>query len=427
MNFFRRIFSEARSKTTKLARDPALLDWLFPRANSATGVVVTWETALSCPAVGACVRLLSDTIATVPLDLYRRLPDGSREKAAGDPRHDLLHRAPNDYQTSVDFRRTLMMALCTAGNAYARIGWSANGTPSALTPLSPRRMRPYFSNGAVWYRHDLEAGGQEIIAASDVLHVRGPWHSFDGLVALSPIDTYRETIGLAMGVVEYLARFFSNSAVPQGAIEIPGVISQDAAERIRKSWEQRYKGLENAHRIAILDGGMKIHQLGATNRDAQMVETYRSLVSEIAGQIYGVPPHMIGETDKQTSWGSGVEQQTIGFLSYVARPYYVAIEAALNRALTSEASRDLYFEFNVEGLLRGDFKTRMEGYALAIQWGIATPNEVRARENMPTIEGGDDRLVPLNMAPADLVRDVLVGDPAEAARALRTIAPRKAA
>lgn len=400
--------------------DPGLLAF-YGWQPALSGISVTPESAMNCPPVAACVRLLADTIATVPLDFFRRVSDGERERAHNDQRYQVM-QWPSDWQTGPELRRGLAQSTLLRGNGYARITWRGDGMPGEVSPLIAGRTAPFRDEqGRVWYRHWPASGGALTLSSSEVLHWRGPWLSDDGLEGLSPVELFRDTIGLAMAQIVYLSKFFSNSAMPKGALEVPATLGDEAAELVRQSFERRHKGIENAHRLAIFDGGMKFKELGMNNQQAQVVENYQNLVKSVAS-IWGVPPHMIGETTSSTSWGTGIEQQAIGFITFVARPWYVGGEASLNRTLLSaEARRTHYFEHNVDGLLRGDFKSRIEGFALLVQWGLATVNEIRKLMNYPPIEGGDERMHPLNMAPASIVKDVLLKDKASAERALRTL------
>lgn len=400
--------------------DPGLAAF-FGWTPAIAGVNVTPENAMQCPPVAACVRLLADTIATVPLEFFRRVNDDTRERAKDDQRFQVM-QWPSDWQTGPELRRFLAQSTALNGNGYARIKWRADGMPDQVWPLESRRVTPFRGEGGrVWYRYWPESGQAETIAAGDMIHWRGPWLGGDGLVGASPVDLFRDTIGLAMAQLHYLSRFFANSAMPKGALEIPATLGDKASEVLRESFERRHKGLENAHKLAIFDGGMKFKELGLDHQKSQLVENYQRSVTSIAS-IFGIPPHMIGEMTQSTSWGTGIEQQAIGFITFVVRPWYVGAEAALNRSLLSaEARKAFYFEHNVDGLLRGDFKSRMDGYALMVQWGLATPNEVRRLMNLPPLPGGDERLQPLNMAPASIVKDVLLKDGPKAERAVRLL------
>lgn len=420
MSFLNRIFgrSETRAATAH-PRDPVLADWFGPSSNTAVGIAVTPDTAMSCPAVSSCIGLLADTVATVPLDLFERTNDDSRARATAHPLFALLHDRPNGWQTSADFRREMHVHLMARGNAYARIRWRGDGGIDALEPMHPDTVMPFRrQTGGHAYRHYPANGPAETLLPGEVLHLRDTFPEKDSIKAKSRIRMHQETIGLAMAHIDYLARFFGNSATPKGALKLPATLSDRAAQLLRETWERRHQGLENAHRMAILDGGLDFVELGANNRDAQTVEAYRAVVTAIAG-IWRIPPHLISETNQSTSWGTGIEQQSIGFVTYVFRPMVTVWEQGLNMALLSAEGRSRYFfEFNIDGLLRGDFKSRMEGYGLMIQWGLATPNEIRRLMNLAPLAGGDERMHPLNMAPATKIMDVLLRDPQRAARAL---------
>lgn len=386
---------------------------------SATGVNVTPSTALRCPPVAACIRLLSETIATVPLDFYERVEDASRIRRPDLQTAKVMER-PNAWMTGVDFRRWLAQQSLRYGNGYARIVWGGNGQPRELHPLEAQRVTPFLTAepGRLWYRYTPPVGPTATLDNEDVLHIRDSILSDDGYCGVSRIELNREVIGLAMAQIEYLARFFQNNAVPKGALEVPGTLNDETVEVVRDGWERRHKGLNNAHRVAILDRGMKFVEMGMNHADAQLIEGYRQSVADVA-MAFGIPLHMLSVSGATSNWGTGIEQQSIGFIAYVVRPHYEAQEAALNHALqTASGVQKFYFEHNADGLLRGDFKSRMDGFALMIQWGLATPNEIRRLMNMRPLDGGDQRLQPLNMAPADLVKQVLLNDGVKSQRAI---------
>lgn len=408
-------------------RDPVLAAWWGNLTSTAAGVSVTPDNALRCPAVKACVGLLADTVATVPLDLFEGTGADARERAVAHPLHRLLHGAPNAWQTSVEFRQHLMAHLCTHNNAYARIRYRGDGLPESLEPLHPGQVFVFrLDGGGHAYRYTDEAGRVETLADDQVLHLRRRPFSRDGLTGVSTVTEHRETIGLALAAAEYLARFFSNSAMPKKGIKMPTPANDATIKTLRESWERHHQGIDNAHKLAIFYGGMEPVDLGMSNVDGQIVELYRNQVAEVA-RLWGVPLHMIGETDKATSWGTGIEQQSIGFIVYFMRPWFVTWEQALDRALLTPSMRGrFHFEFNADGLLRGDFKSRMDGYALMIQWGLATPNEIRRLMNLPALPGGDSRLQPLNMAPAEKIMDILLKPSAQAVRVLADLTGQEA-
>lgn len=421
MGIFKRLLGMERRGSALPPRDPALAEMFGSMMATASGVSVTAENALSCPAVYASVGLLADTVGTIPLEMFERSGD-ARRRAIDNPLYELVHTAPNGWQTSVEWRQEGMFHLGTHGNAYSRIVWGPT-SPLALEPIHPSRMRPFRrTSGGIAYQYQPLNGASQILMPDEVLHLRRRPFDRDGIAGRSPITENRELVGLAIAASAFLARFFANNAMPKKGIKAPAGMTPETIKTLREAWEKEHIGLENAHRLAFFYGGMEPVDLGQTNEDGQILELYRTLVSDIASKIYGIPPHMIGETDRSTSWGTGIEQQSIGFITYFVRPWFVTWEQALNRALLSVDSRKRYFfEFNADGLLRGDFKTRVEGYALMIQWGLMSPNEVRRLMNLPALPGGDSRLQPLNMAPAEKIMDILLKPSAQATRAMEDL------
>jgi len=375
-----------------------------------SGVQVTPERSLQSTAVLACVRVLAETVAALPLHIYRRRSDGGKERATDHPLYSLLHDAPNDEMTSYQFRETMMLHLTTWGNAYAQIQRNGAGRPIALWPLRPDRMevRRVQSTGELvyLYRKDGEA---VLLMPNEVLHIAGL--AFDGLVGYSPIALARQAVGLALATEEFGARFFSNDARPGGVLEHPALLDDEAYKRLQKSWEERHSGLSGSHRVAILEEGMKFHEIGIPPEDAQFLQTRRFQVNEIA-RIYRVPPHLIGDLERSTY--SNIEQQSIEFVVHTIGPWLVRWEQRLNMQLLFPREQDEYFvEHLVNGLLRGDIRSRYEAYAIGRQWGWLSVNDILRLENMNPVPDGDTRLIPLNMVP--------VGD----GQAQRSIAPGK--
>jgi HK97 family phage portal protein len=428
MGLFGRIF-ERRSGVIdpRHPRDPALADLFGALSATASGISVTPESALNCPAVYASVGLLSDMVGTIPLDLFERVGDDARQRASDHPLHALVHDRPNSWQTSAEWRQEGIFHLCQHGNAYSRIRWSG-AYPVALEPMHPSRVGVYHRRvGGHAYQYSPPDGPSEILLPAEVLHVKRRPFDRDGLIGISPVSQNRQMIGLAIAAADFLARFFANNAMPKKGIKVSAGMTPESIKTMREAWEKQHMGLENAHRLAFFYGGMEPVDLGQTNSDGEVVALYRTLVADISSKIFGIPPHLIGETEKSTSWGTGIEQQSIGFLTYFVRPWFEIWEQALDRALLTGQSRKRYFfEFNADGLLRGDFKARMEGYALMIQWGLMTPNEVRRLMNLPAIPGGDSRLQPLNMAPAEKIMDILLKPAAQATRALEHLTGQEA-
>ena len=403
--------AELRSTVSYPVGDPALAELFGFGSQTTAGLSITPENAREVPAVDACVSLLEDTLATVPLNLFERVSEDESERAVDHPLHKLLHDAPNEFQTSAEYRQMMEGWRRTHGNAYSQIVWRGDGIAEALLPLHPKETRGYrLSNGRIAYRWQPSDGRPtRYFTAGEILHLRDKPFSRDLVHGESRVDRHKETIGLAKATGEYLARFFSNNAIPKSFLKTGKSGLTDAQiDQLRDQFERKHGGLSNAHRVGVLRGDLDIVKLGIDNDSAQVIQTYAGAVADIA-RVFGVPLHMIGEMSKQTSWGTGIEQMSIGFVVYAMRPNFVVWEQALNRALMSSKMRErFYFEFNADGLLRGDFKTRMEGYALLVQWGLASINEIRRKENMPPLDGGDERLHPLNYAPASKIMDVLM-------------------
>lgn len=399
-------------------RDTALASMFNLWAETGAGVVVTPDTAMQSPAVASSVRILSDAISTLPLDLYERTGENESRRAVGNDLHNLVHDQPCEWLTSADWRRRVAMSLLLRGNQYNRITYAGGLRPVAIEPIKVGEAWPFRTpDRKVWYR----VGGATL-RPDEVLHFRGPYQEGDALEAASPVVMNRELIGTSIAAARYVSRFFANAAMPKLALVVPGVIGPEAAQRLKTNFEARHGGVENAHRVAVLEGGTELKALGLKNDEAQTLELYRHLAGEVASRVFGIPPHLSGDMEKQTSWGSGIEQMDIGYVKHVVRPYLEAIEQQLSATLLSrEARRRFYFEFNIEGMLRGDLKSRVSAYALLIQWGVVSINEVRRRENMPPVPSGDVRLHPLNMVPVGRLTDTLDDSAEKAAEAVRAL------
>lgn len=377
---------------------------------TASGTYVTADTAMRATAVARCVRLISGIVARVPLKVYRALENDGREQARQHPLWRTLHDRPNDQQTSFEFREQMQAALLLRGNAYARIVPGARGAVAGqLLPLHPDCVTPrpkgYLGRSTVSYEYRVPDTMQtETYLQEEVFHLRSmpSWRA--GLVGLNPIEYHRETIGLAMAEEEYGARMFSNGAQFSGVLEHPNQLKPAARKNIEDSIAERHTGLRNQWRVFIAEEGMKWKQMSMRARDAQYLESRQFQIAEIA-RIFGVPPHMIADVAGSTSWGTGIEQQVIGFVTMTISYWLGLWEQAIARDLILED--DPHFaEFVIEGLLRGDIKTRYEAYSIAINTGFMSRNEVRVKESMNQEEGLDEFLQPLNMGGADRVSDV---------------------
>ena len=355
-------------------------------------------------AVYACVRILAETLAALPLQLYRYTP-GGKERVYDHPLYHLLHDEPNPEMTSFIFRETLMSHLLIWGNAYAQIIRDRLGRVQGLYPLRPDKMTVCRDDrGKIFYLYtktgdenpNIKPYGQVALQKEEVLHI--PGLGFDGLVGYSPIAMARNAVGMTMACEEYGASFFANGASPSGVLEHPGVLKDPA--KVRDSWNAVYRGTGNAHKVAVLEEGMKYEQIGVPPEEAQFLESRKYSVTEIA-RIFGVPPHMIADLEHATF--SNIESQDINFAKHSIMPECVNWEQELMRKLIRDDEHDRYeIEFVMDGLVRGDIESRYKAYAIGRQWGFLNANDIRAKENMNSVDGGETIYVPLNMIGSDL-------------------------
>lgn len=379
-------------------RDPLLAE-IFGQPESSTGIKVTAETAMRHSAVIACVKVLSETIASLPLILYER--DGeSKRRATGLRLYRVLHDQPNRWQTAFEFREMQQAHVLLRGNSYAEIVRDGSGQVAELIPLHPDRVRPFWApNGQRAYEWTPLDGPGQVLLQDEVHHVAGL--GFDGLMGLDPIRYEQEAIALGIAAEAYGGRFFSNDARPGVALMHPATLGEEAHRRLRESWERRHRGVDKSHTPAVLEEGMKIETIGVDPAAAQFLELRQFQVAEVA-RLYRVPLFLIQETEKSTSWGTGLEQMSRGFVSFTLSPWFSRNEQAISRDLIPPTRRDVLFaEFLAEALMRGDVEKRYKAYAIGRNWGWLSPNDVRRRENMDplTPDVGDQYLQPVNMVP----------------------------
>jgi len=375
-----------------------LLGSLGGGGSTATGKTIGAEGSLAFVPVYACVRLLATSIASLPLPVYRRLPGGGKERDSNHPLYAVLHDQPNPEMTSCELRQAMVGHLMLWGNAYANIVLDGAGQAAELWPMRPDRMQVERSprTGRLVYRYTLPGGEQRVLLDDEVMHWRGL--SSDGVMGYSPITLAREAVGMGLAAEEYAARFFGNDSRPGGVLKSPKVMGPEAAKNLKESWESAHGGLTNRHRVAVLEEGVEWQAIGIPPRDAQFLELRQFQRSEIA-MLFGVPPHMIGDTERSTSWGTGIEQQGIGFVTYTLRPWLVAIEQRIRADLFTEADRATWFaEFLVDGLLRGDSKARAEALAIQRQNGIINADEWREIENRNPLPEGQGQVFLVNSA-----------------------------
>jgi len=376
--------------------------YLFGKSSS--GKLVTEFTAMQQTAVYACIKVLAESIAQLPMFVYEYTDDGGKKRVYDHPLSYILHDEPNPEMTSFVFRETLMSHLCTYGNAYAQIIRNGRGDVVALYPLLPNQMQvARADNGQLVYIYSTY-GGQ--VASKDVktyylrqdqvLHI--PGLGFDGIIGYSPIAMARDAIGMGMAAEEFGSKFFNNGAMPSGVLSHPGTLTDPA--RVREAWMAAYGGSGNAGKVAVLEEGMRYDPISINPSEAQFIETRKYQLDEIA-RIFRVPPHMIGDLEKSSF--SNIEQQSLEFVMYTLNPWVKRWEQAINKSLLLPSEKGLYFcKMNVDGLLRGDYESRMNGYSIGRQNGWLSANDIRELEDMNPIsdeEGGNLYLVNGNMLP----------------------------
>ena len=389
-------FGQARDKPVDKAAD-AGYSFLFGRTTS--GKPVNERTAMQTTAVYACVRILAEAVASLPLHVYEYQDDGGKKLVHDHPLYYLLHDEPNPEMTSFVFRETLMSHLLIWGNAYAQIIRDGAGRVLGLYPLLPDKMEVQRNDrGNIYYVYSRNSDenpmfkeyGNIKLKAEDVLHI--PGLGFDGLIGYSPIAMAKNAVGMTLACEEYGASFFANGANPGGVLEHPGVLKDPS--KVRESWNSVYRGVNNAHKIAVLEEGMKYQQIGIPPEEAQFLETRKFQINEIA-RLYRIPPHMVGDLDKSSF--SNIEQQSLEFVKYTLDPWVIRWEQSLQRSLLLPGEKGKYFiKLNVDGLLRGDYQSRMNGYAVGRQNGWFSANDIREMENMnpiPDEEGGNLYLI----------------------------------
>jgi phage portal protein, HK97 family len=373
---------------------------LFGRTTS--GKTVNERTALQTTAVYACVRILSETIASLPLHVYR-YTEGGKAKDTEHVLYTLLHDEPNPDMTSFVFRETLMSHLLIWGNAYSQILRDRSGQVIGLYPLLPDQMSVHRSEkGKLYYVYNryeednpnFQEKGSIVLSQEEVLHI--PGLGFDGLIGYSPIALAKNAVGMTLACEEYGASFFSNGANPGGVLEHPGILKDPG--KVRDSWNAVYQGTRNAHKVAVLEEGMSYKQIGIPPEEAQFLETRKFQINEIA-RLFRIPPHMVGDLEKSSF--SNIEQQSLEFVKYTLDPWVVRFEQALKKSLLLPEEKKTHFiKFNVDGLLRGDYQSRMNGYAIGRQNGWLSTNDIRKLEELnpiPSEEGGDLYLINGNM------------------------------
>ncbi len=371
------------------------------------GNSVTPGNALSVTAYWACLRVLSETVGSLPLITYERFPEG-KARAPQHRLYRLLHDQPNELMSAISFRETMTLHMASWGNAYALLIYDDSGEVIEMWPLRPDRVLEKRTNGnRRLYHYQWDNGRMEWLSNDEVWQI--PGLGGNGLDGYSMVSLFRRSLGLAMDTEEFGARFFSNDARPGIILEHPGKLGDAAYKNLKETIDEDHLGVEKSHRPMILEEGMKLHEVGIPPEDAQFLQTRQFQVREVA-RMFRMPPHMIQDLEQATF--ANIEHQGIEFVVHTLRPYLVRWEQAIQKDLMTEAERGrFYAEHLVDGLLRGDIKSRYEAYAVGRQNGWLSANDIRELENMNPVTGGDVYLVPLNMIPADQVGNLGIDKP----------------
>lgn len=388
------IISSLEKRSSLATPEKWLVDWFSGGGiETKAGVRVTSATAMYCAVVYACIDILSRTVGSLPLYLYKRLEGGGKELARKHPLFKLMRSRPNPEMTAMRYKSTLQGHLASWGNAYSFIDWELTGRnagyPRAIWPLRPDRVQVDRKAGRLEYNYypgsdDIKISDSFKIPNGCVLHI--PGFGYDGIIGYAPITLAREAIGLNMAAEEFGARYFGSGTHPSIIFEHPKTAKDPKA--FREAMDEVYAGLGKTHRTMLIEEGMKATPITVKADDAQFIETRKFQISEIA-RIYHVPPHMLADVEKTTSWGSGIEEQNIGFITHTMRPWFVLWEEELARMLLLDDEADEYFfEFDLMALLRGDALKRWSAYIMGKRNGILNADEIRNWENLNPIPDG---------------------------------------
>jgi HK97 family phage portal protein len=397
-----------------------------------SGVKVDAETALRSTVVLACIRVLSTSVAGLPFHLYRRLPGGGKEIAREHPLYRLLHTQPNSWQTSFEWREQMMLHLLSHGFALDEKVYTG-GAISEIVPLHPSRVKTeQLENNRLRYTYREASGSSTVYTQDAVMSVRGM--SDDGVNGMSTIELARDAIGLARACEIHGATFFGSGARPGVILSTDQMLSPEAAENTRNQWERAHRGADRSHRTAVLQGGLKVNELGGNNQESQFLEARRFQVEEVC-RLFGVPPHLVGDLTRSSF--SNIEQQSLDFLTNGLMPYLRRIESSIARDLL-EGDDEYFAEFDTRGVLRADAAGRGSYYNTLWNLGVLSVNEIRSLENLNPVESGDVRFVQLNMTtldkaaatpepmPATVVEEIVVEETAPAPEPVADAAPVEA-
>lgn len=397
---FKNVLAKERETTDLKNPAPWFMKMFGHETNS--GERVTVNSALGVPAVYACVNILANGIATLPMQTFKRTRTG-REREKGHPVHRLLEKRPNPYQSPFKFKHLIETHRNLWGNAYINIEWGSDGRPKGLWLLNPAKTDPVVDtkNNELWFYTTLPNGDSVKIWHGDVIHLTAL--STDGIKGKSPIQVMRESIGSAQAAQKFKGRFFKNGASTSGVLKIPSLLDSEAKEIVRKEWEKANTGIDNAQRVAILDAGLDYQSIQMPLKDAQFIESMKFDKAEIA-TFYNIPLHMVNELDRATH--SNIEQQAIDFIRNTLSPIFTQYQEEFTWKLFSDREMQKYYiKFNLEALLRADKKTQAEFYQIMLNNGVYSINEVRELEERDGIERGDTHRVDLNHVSIDIADD----------------------
>lgn len=398
MSFLDRFFGrEQRAETRITSSDPYLAEWFG--LNGTTGAYVDPMRASGLATAGACISIISQALAAVPLNVYRRAGNGGRERATDHPLYAALHDMPNGTMTAFEARETLLASLLVTGNAYAALEWNGRGQVTALHPLDPGSVAvERLESGRLRYRVTSRAGSIRVYLQDEILHLRYRL-ARDGVMGLSPIQLARETFNLALTQQDTAAGLAAKGNRPSGALVFPNALGGDKKSEALDKLAAKINANSVTSNVLVLDAGAEWKSFSMTAKDAEFLES-RKLTNLDICRIWGVPPTVAGILDHGTY--SNVEAESRALVVRCLAPMARRVEQAMNVALLpAESRKSLFVEHDLAGLLRGDMKARYESYRIGREWGWLSPNEIRGWENLPEIDGGGEYLSPLNMVPLD--------------------------
>ena len=366
------------------------LNTIFPDAN-----VFDTDKALTLTAVWCAIRLLAESVSSLPISVYTKQANGDKLEDTKSPIYKLVKFKPNYYQNKITFFEFIMLSICTEGNSYVQIVRNNSGTPVQLICLSPSDVTVVVNNNELFYQVD----GGSVLDSSDVLHIKTI--TDDGVTGLSPISQCAKALNWGVSLEEFGSTFFSNGAKPSSILQTDRALSDTALQRLKSSFNNNYAKLKNSNSTIVLEEGLTFKPISISPEQAQFLSSRQFSIEEVA-RIFNVPPHMLKDLSKSSF--NNIEMQSQEFVTYTLMPYLTRIEQEMNLKLfrTNELGKT-FVEFNVNGLLRGDVKSRTEAYKTAITNGYMSINEVRQKENMNSIEGGDKHFMQMNMTTIEKV------------------------